>query len=48
MRRPASTVASVRSDPLEAWIRFSEQFAASREAPTPPNLHVPDADRESP
>ncbi len=47
LRRPASTLASVASDPLEAWIRFSQQFAASREAPTPPNLYVPDPDWES-
>ena len=30
LRRPISTFASVWSDPLEAWIRFREQFAASR------------------
>jgi Methyltransferase domain len=43
LRRPASTLASIASDPLEAWIRFTEQFAASREAPTPSNLYTPNA-----
>jgi hypothetical protein len=47
LRRPASTLASIASDPLEAWTRFSEQFAASRESPTPPNLYVPDSKWES-
>jgi hypothetical protein len=47
LRRPASTIASIASDPLEAWIRFSEQFAASREAPTPPNLYTPNPEWES-
>ena len=45
--RPASTFASIASDPVEAWIRFSEQFAASREAPAPPGLYAPDPDWES-
>ena len=47
LRRPASTLASIASDPLEAWIRFSEQFAASRETPAPPNLYGSDPDWES-
>ena len=47
LRRPASTLASIASDPLEAWIRFSEQFSASREAPTPPNLYAPDPEWQS-
>jgi hypothetical protein len=47
MRRPASTFASIASDPLEAWIRFSEQFVASREASAPPDLYVPAHDWES-
>jgi Methyltransferase domain len=47
LRRPASTLASIASDPLEAWVRFSEQFAASREASVPQNLYVPDPGWES-
>ena len=47
LRRPTSTLASIASDPLEAWIRFSEQFAASREAPMPPNLYAPEPEWES-
>jgi hypothetical protein len=46
LRRPASTLTSIASDPLEAWIRFSEQLIASREAPTPANLYVPDPEWE--
>jgi hypothetical protein len=40
LRSPISTLASIASDPLEAWIRFREQFAASREPGTPTNLYV--------
>ena len=38
-RRPLSTLSSIASDPLEAWLRFREQYAAHREGTPPPNLY---------
>ena len=34
-----STLAAAASDPLEAWMRFREQYAAHREGHTPPDLY---------
>jgi hypothetical protein len=47
LRRPVSTLASIASDPIEAWVRFSEQFAASKESPPSPELYVIEQDWES-
>ena len=37
--RPFSTLASITSDPLEAWLRFREQRAAYKEGPPPADLY---------
>jgi Methyltransferase domain len=37
--RPFSTLASIASDPLEAWLRFQEQRAAYKEGPPPADLY---------
>jgi hypothetical protein len=47
LQRPIVTLASVASDPVEAWIRFREQYAAHREGVTPPDLYQPDSDWEA-
>jgi hypothetical protein len=41
------TLASVASDPVEAWIRFREQYAAHREGVTPTDLYQADRDWEN-
>ena len=45
-RRPLSTLASIASDPLEAWLRFREQYAAHREGHTPQDLYNAQPDWE--
>ena len=47
LQRPMVTLASVASDPVEAWIRFREQYAAHREGVTPTDLYHADSDWES-
>jgi hypothetical protein len=47
LQRPMVTLASVASDPVEAWIRFREQYAAHREGVTPPDLYQPDREWET-
>jgi hypothetical protein len=46
LRRPLSTIASVAADPLEAWVRFRERFAAHREGHAPPDLYEAERDWE--
>ncbi len=40
LARPLSTFASIAVDPLEAWIRFREQWAASKEGLAPSDLYT--------
>lgn len=47
LQRPMVTLASVASDPVEAWIRFREQYAAHREGVTPTDLYQADRDWEN-
>jgi hypothetical protein len=47
LRRPVSTLASIVSDPVEAWFRFREQRAASKESPPSPELYAVEQDWES-
>jgi hypothetical protein len=47
LRRPISTLASIASDPVEAWFRFHEQYAASKERPPTPDLYAVQHDWES-
>jgi hypothetical protein len=44
LRRPMATIASVATDPVEAWIRLREQLAAQFEGSTPPDLYQRDDD----
>ena len=46
LRRPISTLASVASDPVEAWFRFREQYAASKERRPTPDLYAVQPDWE--
>src|SRR5579872_2105786 len=46
LRRPISTLASIAADPMEAWIRFREQFAADRDERVTPNTYTVEADWE--
>lgn len=46
-RRPFSTLSSIASDPLEAWVRVREQYAAHREGTPPPDLYKVQPDWES-
>jgi len=48
LRRPYSTLASILSDPLEAWFRIREQSAAYKEGPPPADLYKvqPDWERQ--
>jgi methyltransferase family protein len=46
LRRPISSFVSVAADPLEAWIRFKERFAAEREGHPPPDLYKAEDDWE--
>jgi hypothetical protein len=46
LQRPMVTLASVASDPLGAWIRFREQYAAHREGVTPADFYQADSDWE--
>jgi hypothetical protein len=47
LRRPISTLASIASDPMEAWFRLREQYAASRERPPSPELYAVEPNWES-
>ena len=47
LRRPISTLASIASDPVEAWFRFREQYAASKERRPTPDLYAVQHDWES-
>ena len=47
LRRPISTLASIASDPVEAWFRFHEQYAASKERPPTPDSYEVQPDWES-
>jgi hypothetical protein len=46
-RRPLSTLASIATDPLEAWLRLREQYAAYQEGSPPPDLYRPHPDWEN-
>jgi hypothetical protein len=46
LRRPVSTFVAIATDPIEQWVRFLEQYSASREEHTPPDLYVPDGSWE--
>ena len=46
LRRPLSTFVASASDPVEAWLRLREQYAAHREGETPPDLYKADDDWE--
>ncbi len=46
LSRPLSTLASIASDPLEAWLRFREQYAAHREGHAPHDLYTAEPDWE--
>ena len=41
-----STFASIATDPIEAWIRFREQWGAQRKGHTPPDLYQAEGDWE--
>ncbi len=47
LRRPMATFASVATDPVEAWIRFREQYAAHREGVTPADFYQAESDWEN-
>jgi hypothetical protein len=47
LRRPMATFASVATDPIEAWIRFREQYAAHREGVTPADFYQVENDWEN-
>jgi predicted O-methyltransferase YrrM len=46
LRRPISTLSSIAADPVEAWIRFREQFAADRDERVTPDTYTIEADWE--
>lgn len=46
LRHPISTAVAVVSDPIEAWIRFHEQFVAHRERRAPAGLYSAEPDWE--
>jgi hypothetical protein len=46
LRHPIRAVASVASDPVEAWIAFHERMLARRQRPVPPVLYRADPDWE--
>jgi hypothetical protein len=46
LRRPVSTFAAIASDPLDAWMRLREQYAARREGHMPSDLYKAEGDWE--
>ena len=47
LRRPISTLTSITADPLEAWLRFREQWISHQERRAPPDLYKAQDDWES-